>query len=47
MTVGGDGSVATVGWDPYGCGHCVILAHSVGWQTLNAHLQPPDGCGPL
>ena len=41
-----DGSVAGVGWDPDGYGHYVILAHGAGWQTLYAHLQPPDSSGP-
>lgn len=37
-----DGVVAAIGWDPTGYGHYVILAHGDGWQTLYAHLQPPD-----
>ena len=40
-----DGVVTAAGWDPDGYGHFVILAHSGGWQTLYAHLQPPDTGG--
>ena len=41
-----DGVVAATGWDPDGYGHYVIIAHGDGWQTLYAHLQPPDGRNP-
>ncbi len=42
----GDGVVAAIGWDPDGYGHYVVLAHGDGWQTLYAHLQPPNGSNP-
>ena len=45
VAAAGDGVVAAVGWDPDGYGHYVVLAHSGGWQTLYAHLQPPDRSG--
>ena len=35
-----DGVIATIGWDPDGYGHYVVLNHGGGWQTLYAHLQP-------
>ena len=46
VVAAGDGVVAAVGLDPDGYGHYVILAHAGGWQTLYAHLQPPDVSGP-
>jgi len=36
-----DGVIATIGWDPDGYGHYIVLDHRSGWQTLYAHLQPP------
>lgn len=46
VVAAGDGVVAVLGWDPDGYGHFVILAHGDGWQTLYAHLQPPERSGP-
>ncbi|MCY3782258.1 MAG: M23 family metallopeptidase [Chloroflexi bacterium] len=35
-----DGVITTIGWDPDGYGHFIVLDHGSGWQTLYAHLQP-------
>lgn len=37
----GDGVITTIGRDPDGYGHFIVLDHGGGWQTLYAHLQPP------
>ena len=34
-----DGVITTIGWDPDGYGHFIVLDHGGGWQTLYAHLQ--------
>ena len=33
------GTVASVGWDPYGWGNYVVVAHDAGVRTLYAHLS--------
>ena len=35
-----DGVIITIGWDPDGYGHFIVLDHGGEWQTLYAHLQP-------